>query len=120
MKFTLISDNDYGNPKVTFEFEEDFLDEIVRNIEQFLKGSGFVFESLEVNKDALDDSSWDDDDDDDDDDDNKPTSWPFPQNGPNENNKELDLDFGEALPTLRVDSGEFKIILDDNDVHSSR
>jgi len=97
MKFTLISDNEYGGPKITFEFEEDFLDNVVENIEQFLKGSGFVFESLEVKKDASEDSSWDhdddfgsdDDDDDDEDEDYTPAApisatWPFPMNRPSE------------------------------------
>jgi hypothetical protein len=93
MKFTLISDNEFGGPKITYEFEEDFLESIVENFEQFLKGSGFVFESLEVNQTTLENSSWDHDDDfgdDDDDDDDEegytPTStaWPFPMNRPQE------------------------------------
>lgn len=111
MKFTLISDNEYGGPKITYEFEEDFLESVVENFEQFLKGSGFVFESLEVNQAALENSSWDTDDDFGDDDEdagheffdyrslekskgngdvikgtvpenNMSTVWPFPMNRP--------------------------------------
>jgi hypothetical protein len=98
MKFTLISEHEYGGPKITYEFEEDFLDDVVSNMEQFLKGSGFVYESLEVNQESSEDSSWDDDEYNEDDaesdpeftapfvapDNNMSTTWPFPFTKPDQ------------------------------------
>jgi hypothetical protein len=60
MKFTLISDHEQNGPKVTYEFEEDFLEDVILNIEQFLKGTGFVFDSLEVNKEPFEELIFDD------------------------------------------------------------
>ena len=98
MKFTLISEHEYGGPKITYEFEEDFLDDVVSNMEQFLKGSGFVFGSLDVIQQDSEDSSWDDDEYNEDDaesdpeftapfvfsDDNMSTTWPFPLTRPDQ------------------------------------
>lgn len=97
MKFTLISEyEDTNGPKITYEFEEDFLEVVVENIEQFLKGSGFVFGSLEVNQESNENSSWDDDEEIidltksansftiDTRDDNMSSTWPFPLNRPEE------------------------------------
>lgn len=60
MKFTLISDHEQNGPKVTYEFEEDYLEDVIMNIEQFLKGTGFVFDSLEVNKEPFEETIFDD------------------------------------------------------------
>lgn len=126
MKFTLISDHEQNGPKVTYEFEEDFLEDVVLNIEQFLKGTGFVFDSLEVNKEPFEESIFDDTEELSEEDrviENigiDSAVWPFPTSRPNEINEGIDLDFGEAGPTLRVDTDDFKIILDNDNVHSSR
>lgn len=99
MKFTLTSENEYGGPKVTFEFEEEFLEVVVENIGQFLKGSGFVFDSLEINQEPVEGASWNDEDEEDDDEeeleenriiinpdisDNMSDTWSFPLNRPSD------------------------------------
>jgi hypothetical protein len=92
MKFTLISDHELNGPKVTYEFEEDFLDDVVLNIEQFLKGSGFVFDSLEVNNEPIEQSCWDEDEQSEENEYElneekgaESATWPFPLNRPEEN-----------------------------------
>jgi len=98
MKFTLISDHELDGPKITYEFEEEFLGRVVDNIEQFLKGSGFVFETLEVSYDEAysSESDWDEDEEEEDtandeekpfvvfQDDNMSATWPFPLNRPSD------------------------------------
>ena len=97
MKFTLISDNEYNGPKITYEFEENILDDVVSNIEQFLKGSGFVFESLEVNQESSEDCAWDNENYNEEEesdpefvapfvapDNNMSTQWPFPFTRPDQ------------------------------------
>jgi hypothetical protein len=87
MKFTLISDHELNGPKITYEFEEDFLDEVILNIEQFLKGSGFVFDSLEVNNEPFGQLNPNDTEEDDDvvkNTDIDSTVWPFPLDRPSD------------------------------------
>lgn len=103
MKFILISDHGSNGPKVTYEFEEDFLDDVLLNIEQFLKGSGYVFDSLEVNNELSESTNTSDyfvgdnnrDFDDEDDiletssqEDNMSATWPFPLGRPQEGTTE--------------------------------
>jgi hypothetical protein len=96
MKFTLISDHEQNGPKITYEFEEDFLEEVVLNIEQFLKGSGYVFDSLEVNNELSESTNTSDYFDDEEDDiletssqeDNMSATWPFPLGRPQEGTTE--------------------------------
>jgi len=54
-KFTFINDDsdyegdsDYPNAKTTVEFDSVYLQAVVNQFEMFLKGSGFVFEKLEI------------------------------------------------------------------------
>ena len=95
MKFTLISEHEHGGPKITYEFEEDFLDDVVSNMEQFLKGTGFIFGSLDVVQQDSEDSSWNDDEYSEESDpeftapfvapdNNMSTTWPFPLTRPNQ------------------------------------
>ena len=95
MKFTLISEHEHGGPKITYEFEEDFLDDVVSNMEQFLKGTGFIFGSLDVIETDSEDSSWNDDEYGEESDpeftapfvstgDNMSTTWPFPFTRPDQ------------------------------------
>jgi hypothetical protein len=45
MKFTLVCD--YGDgPKITYEFENIMLSDTLDNIQNFLKGCGFVFDGM--------------------------------------------------------------------------
>lgn len=49
--FTLISEHSYDNTKITYEFDEEFLPSILTQMEQFLRGVGFVVDGqLEVVK----------------------------------------------------------------------
>lgn len=89
MKFTLISDHEQNGPRVTYEFEEEFLNDVVLNIEQFLKGTGFVFDSLEVNNEPFGESIFDDESEEESEEDNvavntynSPAVWPFPIDRP--------------------------------------
>jgi hypothetical protein len=54
-KFTFINDDsdyegdgDYPNAKTTVEFDSIYLQAVVNQFEMFMKGSGFVFEKLEI------------------------------------------------------------------------
>jgi len=54
-KFTFINDDsdyegdgDYPNAKTTVEFDSIYLQAVVNQFEMFLKGSGFLFEKLEI------------------------------------------------------------------------
>jgi len=58
-KFTFINDDsdyegdsNYPNAKTTVEFESVYLQAVVNQFEMFLKGSGFVFDSLEIVSDT--------------------------------------------------------------------
>jgi len=58
-KFTFINDDseyegdgNYPNAKTTVEFESIYLQAVVNQFEMFLKGSGFVFDSLEIVSDT--------------------------------------------------------------------
>jgi len=44
MKYTLIAEDEYGGSKTTREFTEDYLPNVLTEIELFLKGAGFVFD----------------------------------------------------------------------------
>lgn len=65
MKFELVSVSDYGpKSKVVYTFETDSLVNVLENVEQFLRGSGFYFDGhLDfVNDDfdiKIDDSHYD-------------------------------------------------------------
>lgn len=53
MKFTLIAEHDSGE-KITYEFEKEFLNDVVGDFDLFLRGCGFVFKgSLGFNNDDL-------------------------------------------------------------------
>ena len=43
MKYTLIAEDEFGGSTTTREFTEDFLPQVLTEIELFLKGAGFVF-----------------------------------------------------------------------------
>ena len=43
MKYTLIAEDEYGGSTTTREFTEDYLPNVLTEIELFLKGAGFVF-----------------------------------------------------------------------------
>jgi hypothetical protein len=45
MKFTLICEHDSG-PKITYEFKNIMLADTLDNIQNFLKGCGFVFDGM--------------------------------------------------------------------------
>jgi len=45
-------DSNYPNAKTTVEFESVYLHAVVNQFEMFLKGSGFVFDSLEIMNDT--------------------------------------------------------------------
>ena len=45
MKFTLICEHD-GGPKVTYEFKNIMLADTLDNLQNFLKGCGFVFDGM--------------------------------------------------------------------------
>jgi len=47
-KFTFICDHGERDAKITYEFEHDFLDDIVGEFESFLKGSGFAFNGQQL------------------------------------------------------------------------
>jgi hypothetical protein len=58
-KFIFINDDsdyegdaNYPNAKTTVEFESVYLNAVVNQFEMFLKGSGFVFDSLEIVNDT--------------------------------------------------------------------
>jgi hypothetical protein len=55
MKFTLISE--IGNAKITHEFTEHNLRDVLSNIEMFLRGSGFHFDG---NLEFVEDHFYDD------------------------------------------------------------
>ena len=40
-KFTLIAEH-FGAHKITYEFNQDFLPEVLDNVELFLRGAGYV------------------------------------------------------------------------------
>ena len=45
MKFTLICEHD-GGPKITYEFKNIMLADTLDNLQNFLKGCGFVFDGI--------------------------------------------------------------------------
>jgi hypothetical protein len=45
MKFTLVCEHD-GGPKVTYEFNNIMLSDTLDNMQNFLKGCGFVFDGV--------------------------------------------------------------------------
>jgi hypothetical protein len=45
MKFTLICEHD-GGPKITYEFKNIMLADTLDNLQNFLKGCGFVFDGM--------------------------------------------------------------------------
>jgi hypothetical protein len=45
-KFTFIYDD--GNVKNTMEFEEDLLNLVLNNVEDFLRGCGYVFNGINI------------------------------------------------------------------------
>jgi len=49
-KFTLICEHSdvYGKPneKITYEFNKEYLPEVIENIEMFLKGAGFIISGV--------------------------------------------------------------------------
>jgi hypothetical protein len=67
MKYTLIAEDEYGGSKTTREFTEDYLPNVLTEIELFLKGAGFIFngnldfvdEFAETNTDFEFEPDWD-------------------------------------------------------------
>ena len=68
MKYTLIAEDEYGGSKTTREFTEDYLPNVLTEVELFLKGAGFVFDGNldfvdefgETNSDFELEPDWDD------------------------------------------------------------
>jgi hypothetical protein len=69
MKFTFVSQdesmesvfsgvNEYPLTKRTHEFSAENLDDILDQIEMFLKGSGFIFNHLQIANDPCYDETW--------------------------------------------------------------
>lgn len=46
MKFTLSCQHDEYGPKITYEFSNVFLPDVLDNLQNFLKGCGFVFDGV--------------------------------------------------------------------------
>lgn len=44
MKYTLIAEDVFSGTKITHEFEEEYLHEMISNLNLFLKGVGFVYD----------------------------------------------------------------------------
>mgnify|MGYP001214830262 CR=1 FL=1 len=42
--FTLTSEHSYDNTKITYEFDQEYLPLILEQMEQFLRGVGFVID----------------------------------------------------------------------------
>jgi hypothetical protein len=46
MKFVLTCQHEEHGPKITYEFNNVFLPDVLDNIQNFLKGCGFVFDGV--------------------------------------------------------------------------
>jgi hypothetical protein len=46
MKFVLTCQHDEYGPKITYEFSNVFLPDVLDNLQNFLKGCGFVFDGV--------------------------------------------------------------------------